>query len=114
MLALKKTMESIKNAFTNVSYDVSGTVISANISKYLPVKPYTDIFSKMRDSSETYMVTFYKRLCVAVDNLTNALNVESEHDAAKYVQKVLGEQFVIPEKKAMSASTNTKKEHNFG
>lgn len=68
----------------------------------------------MRDSSETYMVTFYKRLCVAVDNLTNALNVESEHDAAKYVQKVLGEQFVIPEKKAMSASTNTKKEHNFG
>ena len=44
----------------------------------------------------------------------DALNVESEHDAAKYVQKVLGEQFVIPEKKAMSASTNTKKEHNLG
>ena len=104
LLALKKTMESIKNSFTNVYYDASGAVISAD----------TDIFSKMRESSKTYMVTFYKRLCVAVDNLTNAVNVESEHDAAKYVQKVLGEQFVVPEKKAMSASTNTKKEHNFG
>ncbi|WP_028235212.1 cyclic GMP-AMP synthase DncV-like nucleotidyltransferase [Pseudobutyrivibrio sp. MD2005] len=114
LLALKKTMESIKNSFTNVYYDASGAVISADISKRLPVKPYTDIFSKMRESSKTYMVTFYKRLCVAVDNLTNAVNVESEHDAAKYVQKVLGEQFVVPEKKAMSASTNTKKEHNFG
>ncbi len=31
------------------------------------------------------MVTFYKRLSKAVDNLTNAVNVESDHDAAENV-----------------------------
>lgn len=113
LLALKKTMEAIKNAFTGITYDSSGAVASASITKYLPVKPFTDIFDKMGNSNE-YMVTFYKRLCAAVDNLTNAINVESEHDAAKYVQKVLGEQFIVPEKKAASASTQTKREHNFG
>lgn len=113
LLALKKTMEAIKNSFTGVSYDSSGAVVSANIAKYLPVKPFTNIFSKMGNSN-AYMATFYKRICAAVDNLANAINVESEHDAAKYVQKVLGEQFVVPEKKATSASTYTKKEHNFG
>lgn len=113
LLALKKTMEAIKNAFT-ISLDGDDAVASADITKYLPVKPYSDIFSRMRDSSDTYMITFYKRLSNAVENLTNALNVESEHDAAKYIQKVLGEQFEVPEKQVAATATRTKKEHNFG
>lgn len=113
LLALKKTMDAIIKSFTGISFDSDGNVVSASISKKLPVKPYTDIFTKMKNS-DAHMVTFYKRVCKAVDNLTNALNVESEHDAAKYVQKVLGDQFEVPEKKASAASTYTKKEHNFG
>ena len=60
------------------------------------------------------MVTFYKRLSKAVDNLTNAVNVETEHDAGEYVQKVLGSEFVIPAKVAAAASINNKREHSFG
>lgn len=111
--ALQKTMKAIKNLF-ELSYDMSGELIGADISRTLPVAPYTDVFSKMRESSNTYILNFYKKLSSAVDNLTNAINVESEHDAAVYVQKVLGEKFIVPEKKAMSALIQTKKEHNFG
>ena len=111
--ALQKTMKAIKNLF-ELSYDMSGELIGADISRSLPVTPYTDVFSKMRDSSDTYILIFYKKLSSAVDNLTNAINVESDHDAAIYVQKVLGEKFIVPEKKAMSAMVQTKKEHNFG
>lgn len=113
LLALQKTMNAVKQQFT-LTYDYEGNITGADISRYLTVKPYSDIFTKMRESSSEYMFTFYKRLSVAVDNLTNAVNVESEHEAAKYVQKVLGDEFVVPDKKATNASTQTKKEHNFG
>ena len=68
----------------------------------------------MRDSSSSYMVTFYKRLSTAVDNLTNAINVESDHEAGIYVQRVLGDDFVVPPKKAATATTQSKREHGFG
>lgn len=113
LLALQKTMKAIKDSFS-VTYDTNGNVKSADIVMVLPVKPYTDVFSKMRDSSASYILSFYNKLIVAIDNLTNAINVSSEHDAAIYVQNVLGDQFKVPEKKAISASVQTKKEHNFG
>jgi hypothetical protein len=43
LVALQKTMKNIKNKFT-VTVDRYGNVIGADISRYLPVKPYTDIF----------------------------------------------------------------------
>lgn len=113
LLSLQKTMRAIKNAFS-VSYNFNGDVVGADIARNLPVTPYKDIFTKMRLSSSNYLLTFYKRVCEAETNLTNAVNVESEHDAATYIQKVLGEQFEVPEKRAVSASTSTKREHNFG
>lgn len=113
LLALQKTMNAIKNKFFCIN-NIEGEIISADISRELPVPPYTDIFKKMRDSSSSYMITFYKRLSIAVNNLTNAINVESEHDAAEYVQKVLGTEFVVPEKEAVVATTQNKKEHSFG
>lgn len=113
LLALQKTMNAIKNKFFCIN-NIEGEITSADISRELPVPPYTDIFKKMRDSSSSYMITFYKRLSIAVNNLTNAINVESEHDAAEYVQKVLGTEFVVPEKEAVVATTQNKKEHSFG
>lgn len=113
LLALQKTMNAIKNKFFCIN-NIEGEITSADISRELPVPPYTDIFKKMRDSSSSYMITFYKRLSIAVNNLTNAINVKSEHDAAEYVQKVLGTEFVVPEKEAVVATTQNKKEHSFG
>lgn len=113
LLALQKTMNAIKNKFFCIN-NIEGEITSADISRELPVPPYTDIFKKMRDSSSSYMIIFYKRLSIAVNNLTNAINVESEHDAAEYVQKVLGTEFVVPEKEAVVATTQNKKEHSFG
>ena len=113
LLALYRTMESIKNRFSCKTNE-QGEIVSADISKHLPVQPYTDIFKKMRDSSASYMLTFYNRLSSAVDNLENAVIVESPHDAAKYVQKVLGTEFTVPEKEAVAATTQSKKEHSFG
>ena len=113
LVALQKTMKNIKNKFT-VTVDRYGNVIGADISRCLPVKPYTDIFEKMRESSSSYMLTFYNRLCAAEENLTNAVNVESDHEAGIYVQRVLGLDFVVPPKQAASATTQNKREHSFG
>lgn len=94
-------------------FDDKGNLVRT-ITKNLPVTPYTDVFKKMKDSSSTYMTTFYNRLSKAVDNLTNAVNVESAHDAGKYVQKVLGDGFTVPAKEAVAAAAQNRREHSFG
>lgn len=113
LLAFQKTVCNICNRFS-VTRDYYGNIISASISRYLPVQPYTDIFKKMKDSSDAYMITFYKRLCAAKANLTNAVNVESDHDAAEYVVKVVGDEFTVPPKLAASIATKSNREHSFG
>lgn len=113
LLAFQKTVCNICNLFS-VTRDFYGNVISASISRYLPVRPYTDIFKKMKDSSSSYMVTFYKRLCAAKDKLTNAVNVESDHDAAEYIVDVLGDEFEVPPKQAANRATISNREHSFG
>lgn len=111
--ALYNTMEGIKNKFV-LTYNSDGEVESAVITRNLPVKPYTDVFDKMKESSDSYTLKFYNRICTAVENLTNAINVESDHDAGKYVQKVLGADFEIPAKQVSKSVTHSKKEHSFG
>lgn len=113
LLALQKTMKAILDKFS-VERDLHGNITAASISKYLPVTPYTDVFEKMKDSSSTYLVTFYKRLSTTVDNLTNAVNVESAHDAGEYVQRVLGTEFTVPAKEAVAAAALNRREHSFG
>lgn len=112
LTALQQTMVGIKNKFS-LTYE-DGKLIKADISRYLPVEPYTDVFQKMKDSSDSYGVTFYNRISTAVQNLIDAVNVESEHDAGNYVKKVLGEEFKIPPKQTSSSSAKSKKEHSFG
>lgn len=110
--SLQKTMIAIRDKFI-YSVDSNGNSIKT-ITRYLPVTPYMDVFKKMKDSSSSHMTTFYNRLSKAVDNLTNAVNVESAHDAGEYVQKVLGDSFTVPAKEAVAASVQTKREHSFG
>lgn len=113
LVALYQTMKAIKDMFV-ISKDWNGNIISASISKNLPVTPGTDVFKKMKDSSSSYMITFYNRISDAVTNLENAVNVESPHDAGLYVQKVLGSEFIVPQKEAVVISTLNRREHSFG
>jgi len=112
LTALQKTMTNMKNKF-QLTY-VGGELTKADITRYLSVEPFTDIFEKMKDASDSYGITFYNRLSTAVQNLADAVNVESEHDAGKYVKKVLGDQFKIPPKQTTSSSVKSKREHGFG
>lgn len=113
LLAFQKTVKNICNRFSVIK-DAYGNITSASISRYLSVQPYTDIFQKMKDSSSMYPITFYKRLCAANENLTNAVNVESDHDAAEYIVKVLGDEFEIPPKLASNKFAQSNREHSFG
>lgn len=112
LLALQKTMKGMLDRFT-YTVDENGDLVKT-ISRDLPVTPYTDVFKKMKDSSIAHMTTFYNRLSKAVENLTNAVNVESAHDAGKYVQKVLGSTFSVPAKEAVAATAQNRREHSFG
>ena len=112
LTALMKTMQNIVNQF-DVTYGANGEITKAEITKYLPVKPWTDVFFKMKKSDE-YGKTFYNRLSKALQNLIDACNESSEHDAGLSVQKVFGEEFEVPPKETSCSSISTKKEYSFG
>ena len=112
MKKFQKTLTAIIDRFSIV-YDKDWKQ-HKDIKCMLPVVPYTDVFAQMRESSVTYIDTFYNRISTAVENLTNAVNVESEHDAAEYVQKVLGDDFTVPPKEAVAAAAYNRREHSFG
>jgi len=113
LTSLCKTMQNMLNEFyAHTNND--GEVTSVDLYCYLPVQPYSDVLYKMR-LSNAYLILFYKRFKKAVDNLQNACNVSSEHEAAKYVQKVLGDSFEVPPKEAIkSVNALSKKENSFG
>lgn len=106
--ALYNTVVGIQTEFCTY-YD--GDVKKATIDYYLPVKPYGNVFYKMKDSKE-HQTTFYNRLSTLKDNLLNAINTETEYDAGIYVRKSLGSDFEIPSKQAENNS-KVKKENSF-
>lgn len=110
--SLYYTLKAIRDAFS-ISQDDDGVIVSASITCDLPVQPYSDVFYKMRKSSD-HMITFYRRIDDAVADLQDAMTLEEEHEAAKKVQKVLGEEFTVPEKKAKAFTTTIKGEKGFG
>lgn len=104
------TMKGIRDRFV-VTTDRDGMVTDASIVCNLPVQPYSNVFYKMTSS---HMKTFYTRLNTAVENLREAVNLSEAHEAAKYVRKVLGEDFTLPPKEANNVSTKNKGEYSFG
>lgn len=113
LTAIKDTVQKIIGRFT-LRYNSEGQLIRADITYNLPVKPYSDVFEKMKSCSDTYGVKFYTRLSRALQNLIDACNESSEFDAGTSVQKVFGTDFKAPPKQAENASTSSKKEHSFG
>lgn len=112
LLALQQTLEVIKKEFL-VTRDVNGDIVTAYIRCYLPVQPYSDVFKKMKESSSSYCIEFYKKLEIAVDNLTKAINADNDHDAGHYVRKVLGDEFPVPAKITVAGPVKNR-ERSFG
>ena len=71
LMALQQTMSNMKSMFTLTYEDEK--LVKADISRYLPVEPFTDVFQKMKDASDSYGVTFYNRLSTAVLEEENLL-----------------------------------------
>ena len=112
LLSLRMSIQNIMNEF-DLTYDYSGNLIKADITYDLPVVPFTDVFSKMK-KSDSYIIKFYNCLNTALQNLTDACNVESEHDAGLSVQKVLGDKFLVPPKQVSISTSSNRREHSFG
>lgn len=115
--ALSQVMKYIRDKFS-VEKDWNGNILSADIQRFLQMKPYSDIFSKMRDSSKSYMVTFYNRIAKAATYLENALNADTDDAAALQVRKVLGEDFPLPPQNVTKAALGgvfiSRRENGFG
>ena len=112
LTSLMKTIQNIVNEF-DLTYDSNEEIVKAEITKCLPVTPETDVFLKMKNSDE-YGKIFYNRLNKALQNLIDACNESSEHDAGLSVQKVFGDEFKAPPKETSFSATSNKKEHSFG
>lgn len=110
--SLYYTLKAIRDNFI-VYRDSDESITYASIACNLPVMPYSDVFYKMRLRS-AHMITLYTRLSTAINNLQQAVNLEEEHEAAKYVQKVLGSEFDIPAKQAYATNAANKREYSFG
>lgn len=89
-------------------------LVKADITRYLPVQPYSDIFKRMKDSSDSYGVKFYNRVCTALSNINNAINAGDDHTASDYVRRLFGEEFELVPKKPTSGSSFSRREHSFG
>lgn len=111
---LMQIVQGIKNKF-ELMYDADGNITSAKIHKLLPVKPYTDVFQKMLDSSDDYGVKFYRRICTALENIKNAINADDDHQSSIYVRRVLGEEFELVDKDVKgNMDYSSRREHSFG
>ena len=108
--ALYNTMKWIRDKFS-LSRDIYGNLIGATIICQLPVAPYSNVYYKM---TSNHMLTFYNRIIEAVKNLNEAINLSEAHEAAKYVRKVLGDEFTVPAKETKNQSTRNKGEYSFG
>lgn len=107
-----ETLNCIKNSF-RLTKDISGNILTANLHCNLPVAPYSDVFYKMRNSSD-YMIKFYNKLDSAVRNLDEAIQLDDEHEAGLCIQKVFGDEFEIPKKQARYTESYNNRESSFG
>ncbi len=111
--SLFETLNAIKDQFAVWEYNDDGSIKKVLVTCELPVTPCTDILYKMRDS-DAHLITLYNRLTTAVKNLKEAVELSSEHEAGLCVQKVLGDDFTVPEKTTKASAYVGPKEHNFG
>lgn len=90
MNALSRVVDGVMSLF---NYDV----VSAQhtISYKLPVEPKSNVFYKMTPNSQN---EFYEKWVKLSIGLHNAIKASEDYEAAKILQKILGEDFPLPPK----------------
>ncbi|HEX2093381.1 MAG TPA: hypothetical protein VHG28_13330 [Longimicrobiaceae bacterium] len=95
LLAMRNLVRAILGRFTT-GYDAEQGKVRRPLKVLLPVEPWNDLFEQMTD---TQMTRFEEKLEQFRDALDAADRAVDPHDAAKELQKVLGDDFPVPEKK---------------
>lgn len=90
LTALKNVVDGIKGEFT---YNWASE--KYNISYDLPVKPWSNVFFKM---TENYQDVFHQKWVKLCNEVQNAIDASEDYEAAKFLQKVFGQDFELPEK----------------
>lgn len=71
---------------------------------WLPVLPYNALFEKMKQSDNN-VANYKEKLTTLGDALSAAINEPDTHEAAKILEKVLGEDFPVPAKEETGRTT---------
>lgn len=79
----------------------------------LPSEPYLDTMSKINSNKE-HRKKFKRKVMNFELQLRNAINASDDHTAAKYIQSVLGEEFIIPEKVVDASESRPARTAQFG
>lgn len=95
--ALKTVVDGIKGEF---SYN--GVREKYTIVHNLPVKPWSNVFFKM---TENYQDIFHQKWVNLCNEVQNAVDAAEDYEAAKFLQKVFGEDFPLPEKPQAKTGT---------
>lgn len=90
LTALKTVVDGIKGEFF---HDWASD--QYNISYDLPVKPWSNVFFKM---TKYYQDIFHQKWVRLCNEIQNAVDASEDYEAAKFLQKVFGEDFELPEK----------------
>ncbi|MDF4203104.1 hypothetical protein PXD56_09065 [Maribacter sp. SA7] len=110
-LTYKHFSPCVKNNFTNeIEVDdldallytvtqINNSSIWSEIEVYLPVSPYNNLFSEM---TTIQMDMFKEKLIALKTNLEEAQENIDPHEATKLIHKVLGKDFPVIEKEAIS------------
>lgn len=99
--AVRYLVDSMISNFVQVSSHPDTGAAQHRLKVLLPFVPNNDLFEKMTDSQ---MTTFRERLLKLRDVLDEAGAEADPHEAAKLMQKELGDDFPVPEKEETAQS----------
>ena len=94
LLALKQMIENMLNSFKYV-YDENEEKYVERLEVLMPIEPYNDLLKKMTNNN---MLEFKNKLTTLKDLLQKAYDEIDPVIACEYLNKVFGDDFIIPEK----------------
>ena len=99
--ALIVFVQAIKNKFVLTKYSSERGEFLYKIESFLPVSPYTNVFSKMNDIQ---MTEFKKKTDKLLDDLQAVKDEVDIVEQCTKLNKIFGDDFTIPEIKTESKS----------
>ena len=95
LLALKEMIEKVLNNFRYVFDENEGNMVERLVVT-MPIEPYNDLLEKMSNNN---MIEFKNKLITLKEKLEKAHNEVDPVVACEELNKVFGDDFIIPEKK---------------